>query len=182
MPELLGQVLGVLVTLLCIVCPLMKRKWHMLILSVIVNLMAAANLLLLGQIGSAIAINLLAVIQLLLAMWHYKKEIPATRAENVLFLVLYIGIGLAGALMSGQIALPLTWRAGLEMLPILAVTPFCIAVFVRDEQKTRLLNLVNAAIWIVYYGVIGSTVLFAQIVGLAANLIALIKYRKKTIS
>ena len=43
----------------------------------------------------------------------------------------------------------------------------------------RFFSLANAISFLVYYAVIGSTMVFAQVVGLASILIALYRYRTK---
>lgn len=169
-----GQGCGVAVTLLCIVYPLCKTKKVMLILSAIVNAIAVANLLFLDQFGSAVFLNGFAVIHILITLWHFLTERPIPLWEKILFLVGYVGLGLIGAVTAQN---PV-WA--LEILPVAAVVPFGISVFVRDEQNTRKIQLINIILWIGYYIAIGSTMVFAQLVSLAATAIALIKYRKKS--
>jgi uncharacterized membrane protein len=65
------------------------------------------------------------------------------------------------------------------LLPVAAVIPFCISVFVRDEQNTRKLMLINLVLWLIYYIAIGSTMVAAQSISLVTTVAALIRYRKK---
>jgi|GEM_PF-1202621 len=168
-----GQGCGVAVTLLSIIFPLCREKKWMLILSAIVNALAAVNLLLIGQFGAAVFLNGFAVIHLLITLWHFSCDRPIVFWEKLLFMLGYIGIGVCGAVASQN---PI-WV--LELLPVAAVIPFCISVFVRDEQKTRKILLINIVIWMIYYVAVGSTVVLAQSVSLITTIAALIKYRKK---
>lgn len=173
MQYLLGQGCGIAVTLLCIIYPLCKTKKMMLILSAIVNALAVANLLLLGQFGSAVFLNGFAVIHILITLWHFLAGKPIPLWEKILFLIGYVGLGVIGAVSSQN---PVwAW----EILPVAAVIPFGISVFVRDEQNTRKILLINIILWIGYYSAIGSTMVLAQTVSMITTVIALIKYRKK---
>ncbi len=170
----LGQGCGIVVTLLCLISPLCKRKRWMLILSAIANALAVANLLLLDRFGSAVILNIVAVIHILITLWHFLTDHPILLWEKILFLAGYVGLGVIGAVTAQN---PI-WL--LEILPVAAVIPFGVSVFVRDEQNTRKIQLINIILWIGYYVAIGSTMLVAQLVSLAMTVIGLIKYRKKS--
>ena len=84
-----------------------------------------------------------------------------------MFLVLYVGMGFIG------------FQRALDFLPIIASVFNMLAVFQRDEQKTRILVLFNASIFCLYYIIIGSTSLLAELLAVITTLVGLIKYRKK---
>lgn len=168
-----GQGCGIAVTLLSIIFPLCKKKKRMLMLSAVVNALAVANLLLIGQFGAAVFLNGFAVIHLLITLWHFSADRPIVLWEKLLFMAGYIGIGACGAVAAQN---PI-WM--LELLPVAAVIPFCLSVIVRDEQKTRKILLANILIWMVYYIAVGSTMVLAQTVSLISTVAALITYRKK---
>lgn len=168
-----GQGCGIAVTLLSIIFPLCKKKKWMLVLSAVVNALAVANLLLIGQFGAAVFLNGFAVIHLLITLWHFSAGRPIALWEKLLFMAGYIGIGACGAVAAQN---PI-WV--LELLPVAAVIPFCLSVIVRDEQKTRKILLANILIWMVYYVAVGSTMVLAQTVSLISTVAALITYRKK---
>ena len=67
----------------------------------------------------------------------------------------------------------------LDLLPIISSVFNMLAVFQRDEQKTRFLVLCNASLFCAYYIIIGSTSLLAELLAAVTSLAALIKYRKK---
>ena len=171
---LLAQAFGILATLCCFAMPLFKRKWQMLLVNVASNLFFILNLLLLGTNegslflnSTAMIVNLVSLVQVLLSYRHVQKETPVTKAENIIFLFLYVGLGFIG------------FQRALDFLPIIASVFNMLAVFQKDEQKTRYLVLFNASIFCTYYIIIGSTSLLAELMAVITTVIALIKYRKK---
>ena len=171
---LIAQAFGIFATLCCFAMPLFKRKWQMLLVNVGGNLFFILNLLLLGLhsgdwLGNATAmiVNVVSLVQVLISYRHVQKGTSVTTAENIVFLVLYVGMGFIG------------FQRALDFLPIIASVFKMLAVFQRDEQKTRILVLFNASIFCLYYIIIGSTSLLAELLAVITTLVGLIKYRKK---
>ena len=172
---IIAQAFGIFATLCCFAMPLFKRKWQMLLVNVAGNLFFILNLLFLGyhETGSlfanatAMIVNVVSLVQVLISYWHVKQGSPVTTAENIIFLLLYVGMGFIG------------FHRALDFLPIIASVFNMLAVFQKDEQKTRYLVLCNASIFCAYYIIIGSTSLFAELMAVITTVIALIKYRKK---
>lgn len=171
---LLAQGFGIFATLCCFAMPLFKKKWQMLLVNVAGNLFFILNLLLLGAHGgslflnaTAMIVNLVSLVQVLISYHHVQKSTPVTKTENLIFLALYVGMGFIG------------FNRALDFLPIIASVFNMLAVFQKDEQKTRLLVLCNASIFCAYYIIIGSTSLLAELMAVVTTVIALIKYRRK---
>ena len=172
---IIAQAFGIFATLCCFAMPLFKRKWQMLLITVGGNLFFILNLLLLGlhEAGNlfanatAMIVNGVSLVQVLLSYYHVQKETPVTKAENIIFLLLYVGLGFIG------------FHRALDLLPIVGSVFNMLAVFQKDEQKTRVLVLCNASIFCAYYIILGSTSLLAELMAVITTIIALIKYRKK---
>lgn len=172
---LIAQAFGIFAAICCFAMPLFKRKWQMLLITIGGNLFFILNLLLLGlhETGnpftnaSAMIVNGVSLVQVLLSYSHVQKETPVTTAENVIFLCLYLGLGFMG------------FNRGLDLLPVAGSVFNMLAVFQKDEQKTRILVLCNASIFCVYYIILGSTSLLAELMAVITTVIALVKYRKK---
>lgn len=169
-----AQAFGIFATLSCFAMPLFKKKWQMLLVNVAGNLFFILNLLLLGAhsgdwLGNATAmiVNLVSLVQVLISYRHVQKGTPVTKTENLIFLALYVGMGFIG------------FNRALDFLPIIASVFNMLAVFQKDEQKTRYLVLCNASIFCAYYIILGSTSLLAELMAVITTVIALIKYRKK---
>ena len=173
---IIAQAFGIFATLCCFAMPLFKRKWQMLLVNVAGNLFFILNLLFLGyhETGdlfanaTAIIVNVVSLAQVLISYWHVKKETPVTMAENIIFLLLYVGMGFIG------------FKQMLDFLPIIASVFNMLAVFQKDEQKTRYLVLCNASIFCAYYIILGSTSMLAELLAVITTVIGLIKYRKKS--
>ena len=172
---IIAQAFGIFATICCFAMPLFKKKWQMLLINVGGNLFFILNLLLLGyhETGNlfanatAMIVNVVSLVQVLLSYWHVVKGTPVTIVENALFLGLYVGMGFIG------------FQRALDFLPIVASVFNMLAVFQKDEQKTRYLVLCNASIFCTYYIILGSTSLLAELMAVITTVIALIKYRKK---
>lgn len=173
---LIAQAFGIFATISCFIMPLFKKKWQMLLVNVAGNLFFILNLLLLGlhETGdlfanaTAMIVNVVSLVQVLISYWHVKNGTPVTTVENILFLFLYVGMGFMG------------FNRALDLLPIIASVFNMLAVFQKDEQKTRYLILFNASIFCLYYIIIGSTSLLAELLAVVTTVIALIKYRRKS--
>lgn len=162
----IGQALGIVVTLGAILTMQIKNKKPMLIVSAIVNVLSALNILLLDKFSSGVIICLVAVVQIIDSLWHEKKNTQVTLAEKIIFLVLYVAGGVLG------------FEKGIDVLSIIAAVLYMFAMFQKKEQHIRLFLLGNMATWTVYHTILGSTAVFAQLAGIISSLIALYRYRK----
>ena len=163
----IGQALGLAATVCCFLTPLFKKKWQMLVITAAANLLFALNLLLIGQVSSAIIIYIVAILQSIVSYWHVQKEKKVSLAENILFLILYVGCGFIG------------FKSALDLLPIVGAVFNMLATFQRDEQKTRLLILLNALCFFIFCAAVGSTSMFAELLAMITTIIAMIRYRKQ---
>ena len=161
----IGQAMGILALIGCFVNPLFKKKWQMLVTMMLVNIFLALNLIFIGQVTSAVFLNGVAVIQTMLSLWHVQKEKPVTTVENIIFFILYVGCGILG------------YKTALDLLVIVGAVFNMVAAFERDEQKTRYLLLVNVTLFFIYYLVLGSTSMFAELLAMCTTVIAIFKYR-----
>lgn len=163
----IAQFFGLLVTAGVITTQQLKKKKQMLILSVFVNIFSAANILLLDGFNSGVIVCLVAVLQLLVSIWHEVKGAQSGTVEKIIFLILYVGGGIIGI------------NNPIDLLSTFAALFYMLAVFQKKEQNIRLFLLVNLSTWTVYHGILGSTAIFAQIAGIISSLIALYRYRNK---
>lgn len=163
----IGQFIGILVTIGAVINLQLKKKNQMYILSIVVNLLSSLNIFLLsGKADSGVIICAVAVLQILMAIWHDKKGTDAKIPEMILFLVLYVGGGLLG------------YKSPVDILSIAAAVLYMVAMFQKKEQNIRFFLLGNMTCWTVYHIILGSTAVFAQIAGIISSLVALFRYRK----
>ena len=163
----IGQAFGILSTVCCLLMPLMKKKWQMLVFNGANNLLVILNMLLIDGVNSAIMVCAVAVVQVLVALRHLNKDTQVTKGENLLFLVLYVACGVIG------------FRRTFDVLPIVGAVFNMLATFQRDEQRTRVLLFLNASTFAVYYVIIRSTALLAVLCTMVSSLLGLWRYRKK---
>lgn len=163
-----GQIVGVLVTLTVIIIQQLKSRKQILWASVFVNILGALNVLLIdGKLGSGVTVNFVAILQILIAIWHEKKNTKETMVEKIIFLILYVGVGV------------ISYTSPLDILAILAAVFYMVAMLQKKEQRIRLCLLANMTSWTIYHGILGSTGIFAQLAGIVSAVIALYRYRKK---
>ena len=179
MAYIIGQIFGLMSTVCTIILPFFKKKWQILVLYIGVNLLVAGNMVLVGQIGSAIFLCLVAVVQSIVSMIHDTKGTPVSLGEKVLFLLLYVGFGIFGIVTAPGFVPELSWENLLELMPIVGALMLFFSVFSKDEQTLRKFLLANATTWIVYTAIIGSTVFFTDLAAAISTIAALYKYRKQ---
>ena len=163
----IGQAIGLMGTLCCLILPFLKKKWQMLALTAVINVFCALNLVLIGQVGSVILLYVVAVTQSFVALWHLRKDTQVTKAENVIFLALYV---ICGAL---------DLRTAIDVIPIVGAVFHMLATFQRDVQKTRVLLLFNSLTFMAYYALVGSTSVFSTLITMTSTILAMYRYRKQ---
>lgn len=162
-----GQLVGILVTVTVIIIQQLKKRTQILWASVLVNILGALNVLLLDGLGSGVTVNFVAIAQILVALWHEKKNTTETMVEKIIFLGLYVGVGI------------MSYSSPLDILAILAAVFYMVAMLQKKEQNIRLCLLANMTSWTIYHGILRSTGIFAQLAGIISAVIALIRYRKE---
>ena len=162
-----GQIVGVFVTIMVIVIQQLKSRKQILWASVFVNMLGALNVLLLDGFGSGVTVNFVAIAQILVALWHERKNTKEGLIEKIIFLALYVGVGV------------MSYTGPLDILAILAAVFYMVAMLQKKEQNIRLCLLANMTSWTIYHGILRSTGIFAQLAGIVSAVIALYRYRQK---
>ena len=163
----LAQLLGVLIAVLCILATQMKKKWQMMLLSAIANLLAGVNYLVFVGFSNAFMVSMVAVVQTTFDLFKSLKGKETPKAEKIIYLVLYLIFSILGV------------KKLADWLIVLASLTFCLSVFCKKEQGVRAFMVGNAATNVVYTILVNSTTLYSQIFSLISGVIALIRYRKK---
>ena len=179
MSYIIGQILGIGSTICTIILPFFKKKWQILTANIMVNLLIALNFILIGKIGSAAFLCLVAIAQAIVSMVHDKKGTAISLTEKILFLVLYVGFGFFGIFTAPGFVPEINTQNLLELMPIVGALMLMFSVFSKTEQTMRKFLLVNATIWTIYTGIVGSTAFFTDLFCMISTTSALIKYRKK---
>lgn len=173
--KLIADILGYIITLICLLSPQLKRKWQMLSMTFLANVLSGFNFLLLGQV-SAVGVSAVCIVQAALSIRRSKEENKKTPLyEVILFGLLYIVGGLLPFIVSGTLD---QFRV-LDAVPIFGALLLCVSMAMTNEQHMRLFSLANASVFTVYDIIIKSTQVFAQIITILSVSIALLRYRKK---
>ena len=176
---LLGQICGIIGTIITIIQPQFRSKVQILVCGILVNAMSSLNFALIGQTGSAVFLCLIAIVQSCISIWHEKHKTKVSSFESILFFFLYVGFGLFGMISAEGFVLEVSWKNALELLPIIGALMLMLSVFAKGEQRTRLFLLLNGASWVVYTAIIGATTFFSCTASMISSIIALWKYHKK---
>ena len=175
---ILGQILGLVGTVVTIETPQFRTKCQILFCNALVNALNALNFTMLGQTGSAVFLCLVAIVQSFVSMLHEKKQVAVLAWETILFFALYVGFGFYGMVSSDGFVWAITMHNLLQMLPIIGAVMLMFSIFAKGEQKTRAYLLFNGAAWLIYTAAIGSTTFFTSIASIVSTITALWKYRK----
>ncbi len=172
--KIAADILGYIVTVICLVSPQFKRKWQMLSCTFVANFISGTQFLLLGQV-SAVGVSAVAILQSAAGIRHSLRNTKSGTLENIFFSLLYIAGGLFPFVITGTLA----EFTLLDVLPILGALLLMCSMVPKNEQIIRLFGLANCGVFVVYDAIIQSTQIFAQFVSIASLSIALFRYRKK---
>lgn len=175
----IGQAFGILATVSGIVIPVFNKKWQMLIMSITTNVFCALNLIFLGEIGSGIFLFAAASVQALVNILHSLRGNTPKLWENIVFLVIYLAVGIYGLVNAPGYVPGINPRNLLELMPIAAVVLNMLFVCSAREKTARIFFISCNFIWSAYYIIIGSTSLLGSGFAVISGLIALYKNRKR---
>lgn len=173
MNYIISQILGVTVTVICLISPQLKKKWQMCCITVLANLLSAIGMLLVGAL-SATGCCAVAIAQALMRLWHLHKDTKISKPEICIFSVLYVVGGLLPYAVGGTLS-----KFGLlDVLPIVGALMLMVSIAQKREQPSRFFGLLNGIVYFIYDLLIWNTQIFAQLAGIISNALALIRYRK----
>lgn len=167
--KLTADILGYLIVFISLASPQFPKKTQILTCSALSCLLGAVNVLLLngGKISSVVVLNTIAVINIIMNIGHIIKGNEASTKEKIIFAILYFVGGVLG------------YRSLVDILAIAGAMFFVCHVFQTKEQPMRFFSFLNISVYVIYYALIGSTVVYSQIIAWISVVVALIKYNKK---
>lgn len=165
--EVIAQILGYIITFICIFNSQLKKKWQMLVSSLIANFLNIPMFFILNGVTSAVAISVVACAQCgINAVLDYHGKQPSLR-QKIIFTILYFVGGM------------LQYKTALDLFPVAGSMLFMCGGFQKNAQRMRVFGMLNALVWIIYDCIIGTTAVFAQLFSLISVIIALYRYREK---
>ena len=172
--EIVAQIFGLLVTVVCLISPQCKKNWQMALMAILANGFSVLNYLLLDEV-SACGVCAVAVIQAVFAIRHTKRGTKAGTVELCVFGALYVLGGLLPYMVAGTFG-SFAWR---DVLPIVGALLYLLYLAEKREQRMRLFALSNAVLFLIYDILVQSTHGFAQLISIVSILIALMRYRNR---
>ena len=142
---LLGQICGIIGTIITIIQPQFRSKVQILVCGILVNAMSSLNFALIGQTGSAVFLCLIAIVQSIISIWHEKHNTKVSSFESILFFFLYVGFGLFGMISAEGFVWEISRKNALELLPIIGALMLMLSVFAKKERKSS--NTKYPAFW-----------------------------------
>lgn len=164
---IIAQVFGVL-TIICSVCSMQfKKRKHIFIVLLLLNLFAALNLVFLNSLGSAY-ITFFAIVEMIINALFERNKKPVPIFVIALYIVINIALGL------------LSFNGPLDIIPIVCAILYCFVILAKREQNIRKLTLVNQCCWLVYDISIGAYSLsVSNILTIISIIIALVRFKDK---
>jgi len=175
----IGQAFGIIATITGIVIPVFNKKWQMLIMSITTNIFCTLNLIFLGEIGSGIFLFTAASVQGVVNIIHSLKNTASKLWENILFLLIYLAVGVYGLVTKEGFVPAVNGQNLLELLPIIAVVLNMLFVCSSREKTSRMFFVGCNTVWAIYYIIIGSSTVLGSVFAVASGVVALIKNRSK---
>ena len=150
MQYIVGQLLGIAATVITVAIPVFRKKWQMLAATLSGNLLMAIHFFLIRQIGSAIFLYFVAMLQAIVSMCHTVKQTQVRLWEQFLFCAMYIGLGVFGIVTAPGFVPKVNAVNLLELVPVIASAMLTFSIFARSEQTTRIFLLINTSLWAAY--------------------------------
>ena len=174
----IGQAFGILATIVGVAVPVFKKKWQMLVMSILNNVFCALNLIFLNAIGSGIFLFAVAGVQALVNLVHALKNTESRIAEKLIFVALYLGLGFYGLFTGPNYVPGINARNLLELLPIIAACMNMLFVFSKTEKMARVFFVACNGLWMIYYIIIGSSTMICSLISVFTGLLALYRNRE----
>ena len=141
--QIIGQILGVFVTISCVINAQLPKRWQILLGQSFLNILSAANMFLVGQGLTACIPCLIAAVHCAINFIRDKKGRPAPLCEKIFFCSLYFvawGVGFFISYNAGT-------ASALDLIPLLAIVLFIGSVLFTKEQTMRKFSLGNATLY-----------------------------------
>lgn len=173
--EILGQIFGIIIMILCVINTQFPKRWQMLLCSALVNLFSSFNQLLVGSGLTACFLCAIATIHCTINSYKAKKGFSERLWEKILFIALYLtawGIGFVFSLKNGT-------SLYLDLLILIATIFFIGIVLLPKERDIRICTLGNSIIYFAYDTINLNIAAIAKLFSIISVIIALIRYRSR---
>jgi len=165
----IAQAIGFLALLLSLISFQMRRRGTVLIFQMLASISCAISLIMLGGIAGGI-LDLIAFSRTFVFSLSDKYKWAGSRACLFFYFILIIAVGI------------LTWEAGsiATLFAILGTLLSTLALYMKNEQRLRIISLFVGPCWIAYNLIYSSCFgILNEIIAMTSICIALVRMRKK---
>ena len=139
----IAQGIGIVTTVVAILCLQLKNMNAILICQLIANTLAALSYLFNSEGLSGVGISIIAVVQALVMFFYDKKGMRPHWFIPALFISAYVGYSVGVAVFEQSFNF-------LIFLPMLAATCYALAIVQKKPSMYRIFGAINPIFWIVY--------------------------------
>ena len=163
---IIAQIFGVLGIGASVCSMQFKKRKHIFIALLLLNLFSALNFVFLGTLASAY-ICLFAIIEMLVNSIFEKKKQPVPKAVVGIYIIINIALG------------TLSFSGLLDIIPIVCAIIFCITLLSKKEQNIRKLMLVNQILWLGFDISVGAYMFaVSNVLTIISTIIAIYRFNK----
>lgn len=175
MQEILGQIFGIMIMIMCVINTQLPKRWQMLLCAAFVNLLSSLNQLFVGSGLTSCFLCAVATVHCAINAYKANKKISERLWEKLLFIALYLTAWGIGFVFSFENGTPLY----LDLLVLIATIFFIGTVLLPKERDMRLCTLGNSMIYFAYDIINLNIAAIAKLFSIISVIVALIRYRKK---
>lgn len=134
---IVAQIIGILLIILNVISMQLKNKKNIVFVLLIINLLAAINLMMLGSYTGSI-ICFFAAVQVIINSFFERKNKEISKVILGFYVIISITCGV------------ITYKTMFDILPIISSILFTITIIQKKEKNIRRIHLINMSLWVVY--------------------------------
>lgn len=162
-----AQIFGILGIIASVLSMQFKKRKHILIVLLLLNLFSALNFVFLGSLSSAY-VCFFAIIEMIINYIFEKNNKDVSKSVICIYIIINIILGM------------ISYKTLIDILPIACALLYCGTILTKKETNIRKLMLVNQSTWLVFDIVVKAyTFSISNILTIISTLIAMKRYDYK---
>ncbi len=162
-----AQIFGILGIIASVLSMQFKKRKHILIVLLLLNLFSALNFVFLGSLSSAY-VCFFAIIEMIINYIFEKNNKDVSKSVICIYIIINIILGM------------ISYKTLIDILPIACALLYCGTILTKKETNIRKLMLANQSTWLVFDIVVKAyTFSISNILTIISTLIAMKRYDYK---
>ena len=162
-----AQIFGILGIIASVLSMQFKKRKHILIALLLLNLFSALNFVFLGSLSSAY-VCFFAIIEMIINYIFEKNNKDVSKGVICIYIIINIILGM------------ISYKTLIDILPIACALLYCGTILTKKETNIRKLMLANQSTWLVFDIVVKAyTFSISNILTIISTLIAMKRYDYK---